>query len=88
MSRQEMQTRRTDRGTISQAAGRALLTNDSPFAIKEAYVKLRTGLLFCMTKDGKNCKNGKNLLEYQKGNRYLTQSRSAVERWHRTFPSF
>ena len=26
MSRQEMQTRRTDRGTISQAAGRALLT--------------------------------------------------------------
>lgn len=57
MSRQEMQTRRTDRGTISQAAGRALLTNDSPFAIKEAYVKLRNGLLFCMTKDGKRqCK--------------------------------
>ena len=57
MSRQEMQTRRTDRGTISQAAGHALLTNDSPFAIKEAYVKLRTGLLFCMTKDGKRqCK--------------------------------
>ena len=44
MSRQEMQTRRTDRGTISQAAGHALLTNDSPFAIKEAYVKLRTVL--------------------------------------------
>ncbi len=28
-----------------------LLTNDSPFAIKEAYVKLRTNLLFCMTAD-------------------------------------
>lgn len=28
-----------------------LLTNDSPFAIKEAYVKLRTSLLFCMTAD-------------------------------------
>ena len=28
-----------------------LLTNESPFAIKEAYVKLRTSLLFCMTAD-------------------------------------
>ena len=28
-----------------------LLNNDSPFAIKEAYVKLRTSLLFCMTAD-------------------------------------
>ena len=26
-----------------------LLNNDSPFAIKEAYVKLRTSLMFCMT---------------------------------------
>lgn len=26
-----------------------LLTNESPFAIKEAYVKLRTSLMFCMT---------------------------------------
>lgn len=34
-----------------------LLTNDSPFAIKEAYVKLRTNLLFCMTADKKRpCK--------------------------------
>ncbi len=30
-----------------------LLTNESPFAIKEAYVKLRTNLLFCMTADKK-----------------------------------
>ena len=28
-----------------------MLTNESPFAIKEAYVKLRTSLLFCMTAD-------------------------------------
>lgn len=30
-----------------------LLNNDSPFAIKEAYVKLRTSLMFCMTADSK-----------------------------------
>lgn len=28
-----------------------LLTNDTPFATKEAYVKLRTSLMFCMTSD-------------------------------------
>ena len=28
-----------------------LLNNDTPFAIKEAYVKLRTSLMFCMAKD-------------------------------------
>lgn len=28
-----------------------LLNSNSPFAIKEAYVKLRTSLMFCMTKD-------------------------------------
>lgn len=28
-----------------------LLTNNTPFAIKEAYVKLRTSLMFCMTAD-------------------------------------
>ena len=34
-----------------------LLNNDSPFAIREAYVKLRTGLMFCMTKDNERaCK--------------------------------
>ena len=30
-----------------------LLNNDSPFAIKESYVKLRTILMFCMTADSK-----------------------------------
>lgn len=30
-----------------------LLNNDSPFAIKESYVKLRTSLMFCMTADSK-----------------------------------
>ena len=30
---------------------RKRLTNESPFAIKEAYVKLRTSLMFCMTAD-------------------------------------
>lgn len=34
-----------------------LLTEDTPFAIKEAYIKLRTNLMFCMTGDGeKQCK--------------------------------
>lgn len=28
-----------------------LLDNDTPFAVKEAYVKLRTNLMFCMTAD-------------------------------------
>lgn len=28
-----------------------LLTNDTPFATKESYVKLRTSLMFCMTSD-------------------------------------
>lgn len=28
-----------------------LLTNESPFAIKETYIKLRTSLMFCMTAD-------------------------------------
>lgn len=34
-----------------------LLCNDTPFAIKEAYIKLRTSLMFCMTKDkSRSCK--------------------------------
>ncbi len=53
MTKQGKQVRRTDKSIRSQIMGRALLTQDAPFAIKEAYVKLRTGLLFCMTKDGK-----------------------------------
>ena len=40
----------TDRGR--------LLTEDSPFAIKEAYVKLRTSLMFCMVPgENKACKS-------------------------------
>lgn len=36
---------------------RRLLNNDTPFAIREAYVKLRTGIMFCMTKDNETtCK--------------------------------
>ena len=34
-----------------KANRRRLLNNDSPFAIKEAYVNLRTSLMFCMTAD-------------------------------------
>ena len=34
-----------------RANRKRLLTNESPFAIKEAYVKLRTSLMFCMTAD-------------------------------------
>lgn len=42
----------TDPGTELIANNRKrLLTNESPFAIKEAYVKLRTSLMFCMTED-------------------------------------
>ena len=36
--------------TIS-AKRQKILTNETPFAIKEAYVKLRTSLMFCMTAD-------------------------------------
>ena len=34
-----------------KANRKRFLNNDSPFAIKEAYVKLRTSLMFCMTAD-------------------------------------
>lgn len=33
-----------------------LLTNSAPFAVKEAYVKLRTNLMFCVTSDGEPCR--------------------------------
>ena len=40
-----------------KANRKRLLNNDSPFAIKEAYVKLRTSLMFCMTADkSRSCK--------------------------------
>lgn len=31
---------------------RRLLTSGSPFAVREAFVRLRTGMMFCMTADG------------------------------------
>ena len=34
-----------------RANRKRLLTNDTPFAVKEAYVKLRTSMMFCMTAD-------------------------------------
>lgn len=36
---------------VLTANRKRLLTNNTPFAIKEAYVKLRTSLMFCMTAD-------------------------------------
>lgn len=46
--------RKTDKhkttNEVITANRRRLLNNDSPFAIKEAYVKLRTSLMFCMAK--------------------------------------
>lgn len=43
---------RTINETIT-ANRQRILTNETPFAIKEAYVKLRTSLMFCMTADKK-----------------------------------
>ena len=45
------QKRRKATSEVFTANRRRLLNNDSPFAIKEAYVKLRTSLMFCMAKD-------------------------------------
>ena len=43
--------------TAARADRSLLLTDDTPFGIKEAYIKLRTNLMFCMTADGKSqCK--------------------------------
>ncbi len=48
--------RKTAAANLS-ANRKRLLNNDSPFAIKEAYVKLRTSLMFCMTADkSRSCK--------------------------------
>ena len=49
-----MARNKDNRKAVSEAVRinrKRLLTNDSPFAIKEAYVKLRTSLMFCMTAD-------------------------------------
>ena len=49
-----MRQKKKSPGTTSEAitANRQrILTNETPFAIKEAYVRLRTNLMFCMTTD-------------------------------------
>lgn len=49
-----MRQKKTSSKAASETAAvnrRRLLNNESPFAIKEAYVKLRTSLMFCMTAD-------------------------------------
>ncbi len=43
-------SQRAEREAV-QINRKRLLTNDSPFAIKEAYVKLRTSMMFCLTAD-------------------------------------
>lgn len=49
--------RKKNRKANSSYGMRRLLTSDSPFAVKEAYVKIRTGLMFAMTADGsRSCK--------------------------------
>lgn len=42
-------------GHMRPAGDRKLLTYDSPFAIREAYVRLRTNLMFCVNGDGDPC---------------------------------
>ena len=46
-------TRQNTKNKSEVIAGnrKRLLNNETPFAIREAYNKLRTGLMFCMTKD-------------------------------------
>ena len=50
--------RRKSPAAGTSATSKALLFSEkSPFAVKEAYIKLRTNLMFCMPKDKeKNCK--------------------------------
>ena len=49
-----MRLRKPKQGSGSETVSvnrRRLLNNDTPFAIKESYVKLRTSMMFCMTSD-------------------------------------
>ena len=52
MKRTEKSLRMTNEALAEKR--QRLLTNETPFAVREAYVKLRTGLMFCMTAD-KEC---------------------------------
>ena len=50
-----MKKRRASKKEQTESANekrKRLLTQDTPFAIKEAYVKMRTNMMFCMTADG------------------------------------
>ena len=51
MKRTTMRQNMKNKSEIIASNRKRLLNNDTPFAIREAYVKLRTGLMFCMTKD-------------------------------------
>ena len=51
MKRMTMRQNMKNKSEIIASNRKRLLNNDTPFAIREAYVKLRTGLMFCMTKD-------------------------------------
>ncbi len=55
-----MKHKKNSRKAVDEAIAvsrRKLLHNESPFAVKEAYVKLRTNLRFCVTSDKKRpCK--------------------------------
>lgn len=51
MKRKTMRQNLKNKSGIIASNRKRLLNNETPFAIREAYVKLRTGLMFCMTKD-------------------------------------
>lgn len=51
MKRTTMRQNMKNKSEIIASNRKRLLNNDTSFAIREAYVKLRTGLMFCMTKD-------------------------------------
>lgn len=57
MKKKKRQRRAAGRSNSAAASGGMLLTENSPFAVKEAYIKLRTNLMFCMTKNKEqNCR--------------------------------
>lgn len=44
-------------GNSAVHSGSMLLSEDTPFAVKESYIKLRTNLMFCMTRNNEqNCR--------------------------------
>ena len=49
MKPKKTQSRKKTESSVPNS--RRIINNDTPFAVKEAYVKLRTNLMFCMTAD-------------------------------------